>query len=821
MKTKIGMTFGLALMLAFGVVATMLAIGSFSTGTVEAGHLDDGTSGWGDAGTTTGENVTSATWTATPNDPGAESKIELVFTTYSQLDALTDTIIIEFDDDFGVPTVIDPSTVTIQSDFIENPGTDVTGNAVAYPLDVTTELVGTPADETLVTLTVPDMDPTTSSPSLNHITSGSQVTVTFKQTAGITNPTEAKDTTSTGFKFYVSTSDKPEQVQSAAYAIPRQVKASATTGERGKSITITGKGFENGTTATVWLDYNRDGAIDSGETTLTSATVESDNTFSAAFEMAKPPFVRSSSSKTDDGTNYNAINAIDGEGNTIVAGSTAKGTSTHVVGDLPLIGYEGRLSVTPTTAAVGDTITVTLEEFDASKDIDDWTTATIGTKGLVADGSADNTTTTDSNGDVTFNFTVPNGLPAGVHSLEIDTGSLSGTEVKDITVTGAVMTLTPESVVPNQTVTVIGTGFSTSVTINSSSDASIISLGGSTTDLKAASGTKSDKFNENASITTDDGGNWSASLIVPTNTTTVNDGVHELKVKDAGGRDGVVNVTLADRTVTLSPSESRIGETVTVTGSGFPADNTKSGAETTPAVSIVYVVGSTSNTVATLTPDASGNVSGSFKVPLSASIPSTNSVRAEFTIPGTTTTVTTATTHEVPKAVVSLSSSSGPSGVYITLTGTGFKAHSTVSDLELGGIDVKPAPVPATGSEGAFSAEVLVPELNNGAHTVKATISSTTASTTFTVTDEPLVTGPTDSATYFAPIIDNDDNLVRVFRFDNASQSWSFFDPLPAFASVNELTTVTDGDIVWIRINEAQDFEGIALVSDWNLVALP
>ena len=72
MKTKIGMTFGLALMLAFGVVATMLAIGTFSTGTVEAGHGTVGT-----AGTVIGTNVSSATWTATPNDPGAESRSRL------------------------------------------------------------------------------------------------------------------------------------------------------------------------------------------------------------------------------------------------------------------------------------------------------------------------------------------------------------------------------------------------------------------------------------------------------------------------------------------------------------------------------------------------------------------------------------------------------------------------------------------------------------------------------------------------------------------------------------------------------------------------
>jgi len=821
MKTKIGMTFGLALMLAFGVVATMLALGTFSTATVEAGHGTVGT-----AGGSTGANVSAATWTATPNDPGAEAKIELVFTTYTQLEALTDTIIIEFEDDFDVPAVIDPSTITIRSNIITDPGTGVTSNHVNNPLDATVELVGTPADESQITLTVPDMDPTTSSPSLNNIAVGATVTVTFKQTAGIKNPTEAKDAASAGFAFYVSTNDKPEQIKSALYAIPRQVKLSSSDGERGKTITVTGKGFENGTTATVWLDANRDGDIDTGENTLTSAEVASDNTFSATFTMSKPPFVFG----TNDGTNYNAINAIDGEGNTIVPGTTYKTGSKHVAADLPTLGYQGKMSITPTTAAVGDTVTVTMEQFpDGAVAISAWAKDLIGTLPLEDDGTSNSggvasTTTTDAAGDLTFNFTVPNGLEAGVHTIVIDTGTNSGAEAKDITITGAVLSVTPASVVPNQTVTVIGSGYSNSATINVASDASIISIGGSTADLKAASSSSiSDKFNEGkaAGITTDNGGNWSASLIIPTNSTTVNDGDHELKIKDAGGRDGKVNLTLAERTITLSPTESRLGSTITVTGAGYPADNTKTGAETTPAVSIQYIVGSTTNTVATLTPDASGNISGTFTVPLSATIPSTNSVRSQFTIPGTSTTVTTATTHEIPKADMSMSATSGPSGTNITVTGSGFKAHSTVSTLELGGIDVRPAPVPATGDDGSFTATILVPQLNNGAHTVKATVSSTTASGTFTVTDEPAVSGDNDSATYFASIISNGDNLVRVFRFDNAGQSWSFFDPLPAFADVNELKTVAGGDIVWVRVNDAQDFEGIALVAGWNLIVLP
>jgi len=840
MKTKIGMTFGLALMLAFGVVATMLAIGSFSTSPVQADHTTDATAGtvlgdvnvggWSD-GTTTS---TIPTWTAVPNDPGAESKIEVKFTTYTQLDALTDQIIIEFPDDFDVPTVIDPSTVTIKASKITSPGTDVTGNQVNNPLDVTVELVGTPADESMITMTVPDMEPSTQSAALNHIDMGALVTVTFKQNSGIKNPTEAVDDSGAGWFVWASTSDAAasDQVKSTAHSIPRQVKLSATTGERGRSITVTGKGFENGTTATIWLDYDRDGVIDLTATSpalvepiLGSADVASDNTFSGTFTMAKPPFVTGSGVDTNDGTNYNAINAMDGEGNTIIPSSTYKaGThlvkTQHATTDLPLLGYEGKMTVTPTTAAVGDTITVTLQEFDPSVAFASWSTRSLG-------GSTDNVTpssssaATDSNGDLTFDFVVPNGLPAGVHTLTIDTGAISGAEVKDITITGAVLTVTPDSVVPNQTVTLVGSGFSGSETINADSDASAISIGGSETDLKTAgSSTNSTKFNEDASVSTDNGGNWSASLIIPLNSTTVNPGTHELKVKDNGLRSGTTDLVLAERTLVLSTSESALGSTVTVTGAGYPAANTKAGADSTPMVSIQYVPsGSTALTVASLQPDASGNISGSFEVPITASIPSTNSVRSVFTVSSVD--YTTATTHDIPKAVMTMDPISGPSGTNVTITGSGFKAHSTVSTLDFGSIDVRPAPVPATGTDGTFTTTVLIPQANTGAHPMKATVSSTTASGTFTVTDEPAVSGDTESATYFASIIDNGENLVRVFRFDNTSQSWSFFDPLPAFAEVNELKTVAGGDIVWVRVNEAQDFEGIALVAGWNLIVLP
>ncbi|MCH8992872.1 MAG: hypothetical protein IIA44_14135 [Acidobacteria bacterium] len=341
------------------------------------------------------------------------------------------------------------------------------------------------------------------------------------------------------------------------------------------------------------------------------------------------------------------------------------------------------------------------------------------------------------------------------------------------------------------------------------------------------SATISDKFNENSSVTTDNGGNWSASLIIPVNTTTTSEGTLQLKIQDDGEREGIVDLVIVPRTLTIDPVVSRVGTLVTVTGAGYPADNTKTGAETTPAVSIRYIAGSTTNTVATLTPDAAGNISGSFKVPLGATIPSTNSVRAVYTIPGTSTEITTSSVHDVPEASLVIDPISGPPGTTILITASGFKTFSTVSTLQLGEIDVRPAPVPSTDQNGTFSASVLVPQLNTGAQTVKATVSGTTASVSFTVTEAAVAptaapaSAEQDTAVAFAPVIDNSDNLISVFRFDGAPQAWSFFDPDPDFAAFNDLTTVSGGDIVWVRVNEAQDFSGLSLVGGWNLIVMP
>ncbi|MEC9280682.1 MAG: hypothetical protein VX947_07325, partial [Chloroflexota bacterium] len=341
--------------------------------------------------------------------------------------------------------------------------------------------------------------------------------------------------------------------------------------------------------------------VDLGQTVIAG-----DDTFTLSLGISVPPFDNSA------GDNY--INAVDGDNNTIslipdgagaVAGDSC--TTDSVCGldrTLPISGgtlkqtldqftLEGGFTIVPTTAAIGDTVQVTIKDF---KDVT-WTAGGVGVGapvitlgGVVVTTPAVNP---NSNGEATFNLDIPNGVPSGSQQLLISAKSTYATNSpdKNITISGAGLVLTPDTnLVPNQTITVIGNGFSGGSSISASAtDSSSILIDGSFIGLKSPDSTSTqenlDKINEGSSVTTDNGGNWSSSIILPVNDATTTPGAHELKITDSGGRQGVVNLVIADRTLVLSPLESRVGTTVNVVGTGFPADNTKTGAESTASVS--------------------------------------------------------------------------------------------------------------------------------------------------------------------------------------------------------------------------------------------
>ena len=336
--------------------------------------------------------------------------------------------------------------------------------------------------------------------------------------------------------------------------------------------------------ATIWRDVDQDGTRDAGEVDLGQALVASDDTFTFSLTISVPPF---STTESD-----NSINAVDGKNNTISLVSAGLSRTLPISSDtlsqtLSTFKLEGSFAVTPSTAAIGDTVQVTIKDFIDKT----WTKTVSGTVGLpkiTLGGVLVNTPAVNpnTNGEATFNLDIPNGVPSGTQQLKIDATAPDGADddyaannpTTNLTISGAVVTLTPETnLVPNQTITVIGSGFTGSSDISATAgDASSITIDGSANGLKTAdsdaTGDDMSKINEGGDVDIDNGGNWSSSIILPINDTTTTPGTHELKITDRGGRIGTVVLVIAPRVLTLTPLESRVGTTVTVTGSGFPGE---------------------------------------------------------------------------------------------------------------------------------------------------------------------------------------------------------------------------------------------------------
>jgi hypothetical protein len=463
--------------------------------------------------------------------------------------------------------------------------------------------------------------------------------------------------------------------------------------------------------------------------------------------------------------------------------------------------------VSPTSAAVGDEVDITLEDWPMDGPIPANAVTIAGvTQKIIGSPSV-------NGGSANFRIEIGTETPSGTDEIKVDTPALGENDTQKITIAGADLSANPATAVPNQAVTVTGRGFTAQATISrattSGNDSSSVTFGNSNTHL----GHGSRNFNNGQAVEVDSGGNWSASIIIPITSASTSPGTHKLEVKGSGNRTGSVAITIPQRTLTIDPPTARPGETVTLTGVGFPATNTRSKAQNTPPVSITY---GDSGIVGTATPDADGNISLTFRVPLDANIPSTNRVEANYTIPDTSTIIRTHKNHEVPGARLTLSMDEGKPGDTLTITGDGFKAFASVEYVKIGGIDITPAPKPATNRNGEFTANILVPDLADGTNAIDVKV-GVTASANFKVLEAtasammPTMMEAEAAApeVAFAAVI-AEDNLIAVYHFDPATQNeapnygYTVYDARPLFMSGNNLDSIEPGQFYTVQVSEDQ-----------------
>jgi hypothetical protein len=334
-----------------------------------------------------------------------------------------------------------------------------------------------------------------------------------------------------------------------------------------------------------------------------------------------------------------------------------------------------QIFLSSTSGSSGDQLTINGNGFLASSIIS-----------IYFDGVAITPTTTvssDVNGQlINAIITVPQ-ASGGTHTISASDYGITSTAVTYTIIRK--MTLSATTGAVGSSITASGTGFA----VNSAMSFSIDGIAISTTATTDASG----KFTN-------------VALVMPA----IAGGSHTITAQDASGNYSTSTVTVT-AAMTISPNTGPVDTNVTLTGKGFLASS---------PITITYDSANVTTT-SSLTSNADGNVSISFKVPTGASgshvitvSDGTHSISTNFT------SLSTAT----------VSPTSGPVGTTITASGSGFRSSGKIT-ITYNNIQAGTATASVNGS---FSTTFPIPSSSTGAHSLVITDQTNTQSFPFSIT---------------------------------------------------------------------------------------
>jgi hypothetical protein len=825
-----------------------------------------------------------------PDDPGDHARLRYEFTT-SISGGLKpgDEIILTLEDDFGfeVVTPLVLSLINISASKVNGPdpdpdddtttgscatgGSPILANETRNPTGVNVDFTGGENDLLQITVTVPDMSSDDGS-GTNSICANATVTVIFQQGAGIVNAHEAG-----AYPTMVrTTADDTEARISPGTVVRARLELADNDDDRYSKEPLLILGIEGNEGVTVWLDFDGDGIRDADEFDLCNMLADRDDTAQCEIILNNPPFFPGlhgpgGSCELPNMVNCNFINFVGSEGRT--TGSPLELTQEQV--NRQTMNLLGNINISPRAANVGDTVTVSLFDFPSNAPIDLIQVLT----GLNVSPS-NLPLLTGPSGEVSFGWTIPGvapacipygtGLPStgvcvgkgdnnpdagvrvptGLRRIDIFTGESGNDDTKkddndaNLTIAGANLSLSHDSVIANQDLTISGNGFSEAV---DGTDICVvegkITIGNVAIAIDDDNDCPHDVLNAagvaagvsvRKGILLTSGGTFTITVRVhdpvgstpKLSTSLLNEATHELKVIDTNGAEGVLEITIAERSLQVTPASARPRDVVTIIGRNFIADNADGLASTVP---IEYVCGSSSRTV-TADPDVSGNFRESLRIPSGCSIPSTNTLTARISAGGTLTGVVETVTHEIPEGLISITPARGASGTLVTVTGEGFRTFETVERVEFSGLTTLGGRTVNTDNNGDFEIQgLLVPGLDPGIHAVKVEVSTGTNRTTSSTSFEVLETGLIGAPTPIADVYAMSESLLRIFRFDNNTKTWEFNDPREEFADANTLDELVTGGVYWLLIDQDVELDVIGVLLNltctgddcWNLVVWP
>ena len=752
--------------------------------------------------------------------------VELILTIQSlPMDAVDGSSVeLYLEDDFQVPDTIDRGAVYFtvpDGDINQNNGGRVY-SSYAVEIDDDDHFTLNKKDYS-IRVFIPDMNNAEDS-GYNGPTKGQTVNLVFTKAAGIKNPTEA-GTHSVGYsllganaeandgpKYSTKSGDASQALDSdgdplndevvlgmhddaAAESIGLKTLAKITLSDedagRGKEITITGSGFNNGTgaQARVLVSATAPSCMDvmTKGKKLGEAQVGSDDKFTITFTVHEDEF--------DMGA-VNYICAADSE-----AGAPRFASSVKVF-DL-----EGSITVSPASASYGDEITLKVRDAGAVSQIDigpkhRWLESESDSNGRCTSGNTAGETRSD--GTIRFCLKEIDGsdfifdLPGGLdEQVQIAAKTEDGTKRVYLGVEASTLKLSQSEVAPNASIIISGSGF----TENSTIKVSDITIDDEPLVVDEA-GTEGSGDNRHVKVTSS--GEFSATVRVwtassSTNNPTLDDDTYTIKVVDSSDFEGEAEITIMEPTLTVTPDTASPRDFIVISGENWPIST----ADQDNSVTIM-VDGRTRNADI----GSTGRFRYEYQLRSGIKIGDEHEVTAKYE-DGTRDDIEEETTFNVTPAGISISPAAAGPGQTISVEIEGMPPYTLVDEIRIDGANRLGNRHVNTDREGnATVSDILVPFLDPGFYPVEVRVGNETRVAQFEVLAEAGVPGVAMALP--DAVAGLGDNLEAIFHFNNTSKEWSFFDPRPEFADLNTLTELNNGQPYWVLVGESQ------ADVDWN-----
>ena len=709
--------------------------------------------------------------------------VELILTIASlPMDAVAGSSVeLYLEDDFQVPDSIARDTVYFT---VPGGGNDQNGGGRVYsadPVEIDDDDHFGGDDDWSIRVFIPDMNDAENS-GYNGPTMGQTVNLVFSKAAGIENPTEA-GTHSVGYSVLGVNDEandgpmvKLDDVADSGSPLATKAKISLSDEDagRGKEITVTGSGFNNGTNAEVRVlvsstdltegdqDANCAMIMRTGEK-LGAASVGSDDKFTVTFTVHQDEF---------DAGAVNYICAADSE-----AGAP-RGASAVKVFEL-----EPSVTVSPDSANFGDEVTVKPRDFTAAI-----SSITLGpTCAWTPTGGSNNCFTAVPDGS-DFVFDLPGGLDEQIQIAVTD-----GNDTKRIYmgVVPSSLDLSQTEVAPNASIIISGSGFTENSSILVSNitidDEPLVVDAAGTVDSGAARHvrvTSSGEFSATVRV-------WTASS--SSNNPTLDDGTYTIKVVDQDGFEGEVDVTILEPTLKVTPETASPRDFIVISGENWPISTPELDNSVT-----IEVDGRTRNADI----GSTGRFRYEYQLRSTIKIGDEHDVTATYA-DGDRDDIEEETSFNVTQAELNITPAAAGPGQSISIGIQGMPPYTLVDHVRIDGADRLGGRNVNTDREGdAMVSDILVPFLDPGFYPVEVKVGNETRVAQFEVLAEAAVTGVATELP--GAVSDLGDNLDAIFHFNNQTKEWTFFDPRPEFADLNTLTELHSGQPYWVLVKDSQ-----------------